>query len=58
MYEIRIYEGNYEKRHSYRTTWGLVKLTAMHVGEMWKRAIVDVYYNGNHFCTMFTGYGM
>lgn len=58
MYEIRIYEGNYKERHSYWSAWKNIREKVGEAGEKHKRVIVDVYYNGDHFCTMFTGYGM
>lgn len=47
-----------DKVYTYPTTWKLLKLTARHIGEMFKREIVSVRLNGQPFMTVFTGYGM
>lgn len=44
--------------YAYPTTWANLKLTARHIGEMFKREIVSVRLNGQPFMTVFTGYGM
>lgn len=55
MYEIVVIT---DRVYTYPTTWRLLKLTARHIGEMFRREIVSVRLNGQPFCTVFTGYGM
>lgn len=47
-----------DRVYTYPTTWKLLKLTARHIGERFKREIVSVRLNGQPFMTVFTGYGM
>lgn len=47
-----------DKVHTYPTTWKNLKMTARHIGEIWKTEIVSVHHNGQPFCTVFTGYGL
>lgn len=55
MYEIIVIT---DKVYTYPTTWKLLKLTARHIGEMFKTEIVNVRYNGMPWGTVFTGYGL
>lgn len=54
-FEIIVIE---DRVYTYPTTWRLLKLTARHIGEMFKREIVSVRLNGQPFMTVFTGYGI
>lgn len=55
MYEIIIIR---DRVYTYPTTWKNLRLTARHIGEMWKTEIVSVRLNGQPFMTCFTGYGL